>query len=210
VAAAAFQLGHRQPPELFLWSSIPTRNSAAPLPAKTANPRQLQRWVTAWSRPQSPPVVTEFFGQWLGHHFDQFRGVDGLDSRNSPTKSRTPCTTRPSARTCHSPGRPVREILTADYAFNKPLAKFDGVKKEIKSTGPVETRAPAPSNAAGCHAREPSNRHFRALRTSPVKRGDWLLRRTRTPVLAAGRCGQVARRRQDFGASPATAGSAQA
>src|SRR5262249_16843287 len=35
--------------------------------------------------------------------------------------------------------RPVREILTADYDFlNKPLAKYYGVNREIKSTGPVE------------------------------------------------------------------------
>ena len=83
--------------------------------------------------------------------------------------------------------RPVREILFADYTFlNKPLAKHYGVKKEIKS---------ARSAWSWC---EGANAFHRGgllrlgavltatsapLRTSPVKRGDWILRRVLgTPV----------------------------
>jgi hypothetical protein len=76
--------------------------------------------------------------------------------------------------------RPVKEILSADYTFlNKPLAKFYGISKDVNSTGKVE-------KVDGAHAFDRGGA-FRLgavltttsapLRTSPVKRGDWVLRR---------------------------------
>ena len=82
--------------------------------------------------------------------------------------------------------RPVREILFADYTFlNQPLAKFYGVKKEIKSTSAVELVEGASSFQRGGLLRLGAvlTATSAPLRTSPVKRGDWVLRRILgTPV----------------------------
>src|SRR5690606_9487010 len=77
-------------------------------------------------------------------------------------------------------GRPVRELLDADYTFlNKPLADFYGIDA---GTLPDDTM----QRVDGVHA---FNRGgalrlgtvltttSAPLRTSPVKRGDWVLRR---------------------------------
>jgi len=80
--------------------------------------------------------------------------------------------------------RPVREILFADYDFlNQPLAKFYGVKKEIKSTGLVELVPDAGSFQRGGLLRLGAilTSTSAPLRTSPVKRGDWVLRRILMP-----------------------------
>jgi len=77
-------------------------------------------------------------------------------------------------------GRPVSEIMTADYTFlTKALAKHYGVTKEIKS-------ATEPEMVEGAHAFHRGGvlrmgsvltATSAPLRTSPVKRGDWVLRR---------------------------------
>jgi len=76
--------------------------------------------------------------------------------------------------------RPVKEILAADYAFlNKPLAKFYGVEKDVKSTGKVELVEGAGTFNRGGALRLGSvlTTTSAPLRTSPVKRGNWVLRR---------------------------------
>src|ERR1051326_5518962 len=80
--------------------------------------------------------------------------------------------------------RPFREIRGANYTFlNQPLAKFYGVKKEIKSTGPVELVEGADSFQRGGLLRLGAvlTAFSAPLRTSPVKRGDWVLRRVLGP-----------------------------
>ena len=69
--------------------------------------------------------------------------------------------------------------------LNQPLAKFYGVKKEIKSTGPVELVEGAGAFQRGGLLRLGAilTTTSAPLRTSPVKRGDWVLRRILgTPV----------------------------
>ena len=113
--------------------------------------------------------------------------------------------------------RPVREILFADYDFlNQPLAKFYGVKKEIKSAGPVELVEGANAFQRGGLLRLGAilTTTSAPLRTSPVKRGDWVLRRilgTPVPPPPAD-AGKLPRRRQDLRRPLAAreAGSAQA
>ncbi len=76
--------------------------------------------------------------------------------------------------------RPVGEILTADYTFlNKPLAKHYGVTKEIKSAGEPELVEGANAFHRGGILRMGAvlTATSAPLRTSPVKRGDWVLRR---------------------------------
>jgi Protein of unknown function (DUF1588)/Protein of unknown function (DUF1592)/Protein of unknown function (DUF1585) len=133
--------------------------------------------------PKSRRLATEFFGQWLGfYHFDQHKGVD---------TSRFPEFTDDVKEAMYEEAvsffehvlrkeRPVREILFADYTFlNKDLAEFYGVKKEIKST-----EGPELVEGAGAFRRGGLLRlgalltvTSAPLRTSPVKRCDWILRR---------------------------------
>jgi hypothetical protein len=82
--------------------------------------------------------------------------------------------------------RPVRDLLSANYTFvNKPLAKFYGFTKEPKSADKVELFEGADAFHRGGILRMGAvlTATSAPLRTSPVKRGDWILRRiVGTPV----------------------------
>ncbi len=169
----------------FLWSSIPDeelRRAAAA--GELGDPAGLERQVRRMTAdPKARRLATEFFGQWLGfYRFDEYRGVD---------TSRFPEFTTDVKRAMYDEsistfeyivreGRPVRELLDADYTFlNKPLADFYGIDA---GTLPDDTM----QRVDGVHA---FNRGgalrlgtvltttSAPLRTSPVKRGDWVLRR---------------------------------
>jgi hypothetical protein len=76
--------------------------------------------------------------------------------------------------------RPVREILHADYTFlNTRLAAFYGVDATVTSTDAVEKVDGASAFDRGGALRLGSvlTTTSAPLRTSPVKRGDWVLRR---------------------------------
>ena len=76
--------------------------------------------------------------------------------------------------------RPAMEILTGDYTFlNKPLADFYGVKRDVKSLDRVEKIDNANEFGRGGLLRLGAVLTVTSapLRTSPVKRGDWVLRR---------------------------------
>lgn len=168
----------------FLWSSIPDeelRRAAAA--GELTDPAQLRKQAARMlADPKARRMATEFFGQWLGfYQFDKFKGVD---------TSRFPEFTEEVKSSMYDEAvsffeyilrkdRPVGELLTADYDFlNAPLAKYYGVPGAAKSKelelvqganafhrggmlrlGAVLTATSAP------------------LRTSPVRRGDWVLRR---------------------------------
>ncbi len=169
----------------FLWSSIPDeelRRAAAA--GELSNPQQLQRQVKRMlADAKARRLSTEFFGQWLGfYHFDQFRGVDTgrFPEFTDEVKSSMYDEAISFFEHVIRKDRPVREILFADYDFlNQPLAKFYGVKREIKSTGPVELVEGAGSFQRGGLLRLGAilTATSAPLRTSPVKRGDWVLRR---------------------------------
>ena len=77
-------------------------------------------------------------------------------------------------------GRPLRELLHADYTFlNDPLAKFYGLKQEVGSKDALVKIDGAGALNRGGALRLGSvlTATSAPLRTSPVKRGDWLLRR---------------------------------
>jgi hypothetical protein len=74
--------------------------------------------------------------------------------------------------------RPVGEILHADYAFlNKPLAKFYGIDRDVPE-GRVSLVKDAGALSRGGALRLGSVLTVTSapLRTSPVKRGNWILR----------------------------------
>jgi hypothetical protein len=169
----------------FLWSSIPDdelRRAAGA--GELADPQGIQRQVRRMiADPKARRFATEFFGQWLGfYHFDQSKGID---------TSRFPEFTDDVKEAMYDEAvsffehvirneRPVREILFADYTFlNKDLARFYGVKKEIKSADRVEFVDGAGAFQRGGMLRLGAvlTSTSAPLRTSPVKRGDWILRR---------------------------------
>jgi hypothetical protein len=169
----------------FLWSSIPDdelRRAAAAgeLSSAAMLARQVKRMT---ADPKARRLATEFFGQWLGfYHFDQYRGVDTgrfpefTDAVKSAMYDEAVSTFEHIVRQ----QRPVKEILYADYTFlNAPLAKFYGIDKDVKSADKVVMVEGASAFNRGGALRLGSvlTTTSAPLRTSPVKRGDWVLRR---------------------------------
>jgi len=169
----------------FLWSSIPDgelRRAAAA--GELSNPALLATQVKRMTAdPKARRLATEFFGQWLGfYHFDEYRGVD--TTRFPEFKDDVKLAMYDEAISTFEyivrQGRPVKEILNADYTFlNKPLATFYGVAKDLKLTDKMQRVDGANAFDRGGALRLGSvlTTTSAPLRTSPVKRGDWVLRR---------------------------------
>src|SRR5438477_3005793 len=128
----------------FLWASIPDdelRRAAAAgeLSTDTGIRRPVQRML---NDAKARRMAIEFFGQWLGfYHFDQHKGVDTSRFAEFTDDVKEAMYDEAVSFFEHviRKDRPIHEILFADYTFlNKDLAKFYGVKKEIKSTEQVE------------------------------------------------------------------------
>ncbi|MCC6590136.1 MAG: DUF1592 domain-containing protein [Bryobacterales bacterium] len=168
----------------FLWSSIPDEElSRAAAAGQLTTPQQVEKQVRRMlADPKARRFSAEFFGQWLGfYRFDEFRGVDRTRFPEFTEDVQTAMYNEAVSFFDHilRNRRPIREILHANYTFlNQPLAKHYGIKAEVTPAdlklvdnansfqrggllrlGAVLTATSAP------------------LRTSPVKRGDWLLRR---------------------------------
>lgn len=169
----------------FLWSSPPDAElrraaEAGELARKDQLARQVRRML---ADPKARRFATEFFGQWLGfYRFDQYRGIDTtrFPEFSDDIKSAMYDEAVSFFEYIVRQDRPVSEMLTADYTFlNKKLAAFYGVKRELKSDAGAELVPDVQSNGRGgilrlgaIHAATSA-----PLRTSPVKRGDWVLRR---------------------------------
>ena len=178
-----FELASRM--SFFLWSSIPDdelRRAAAA--GELSRPAMLARQVKRMTAdPKARRFATEFFGQWLGfYQFDQYRGVDTgrfpefTDEVKSAMYDEAISTFEHIVRR----DRPVSEILAADYTFlNKPLAKFYGVERNVTSPDRMELVQGANAFNRGGALRLGSvlTTTSAPLRTSPVKRGNWILRR---------------------------------
>jgi mono/diheme cytochrome c family protein len=169
----------------FLWSSLPDEElrRAAAANELTSEPgiqKQVKRML---ADAKARRLSTEFFGQWLGfYHFDEYKGVD---------TSRYPEFTDDVRQAMYDEAvsffehivrkeRPISELLDADYTFlNKDLAKFYGLKQEVKAEDRVELVQGARAFQRGGLLRLGAVLTVTSapLRTSPVKRGDWLLRR---------------------------------
>jgi mono/diheme cytochrome c family protein len=169
----------------FLWSSVPDeelRRAAAA--GELSKPKQLDQQVRRMlADPKARRLATEFFGQWLGfYRFDEHRGVDAGRFPEFTDAVKTAMYDEAVSFFDHvvRRGRPIREILSADYTFlNQALAKHYGVEKEIASSGPVELVEVANQFQRGGLLRLGAvlTATSAPMRTSPVKRGDWVLRR---------------------------------
>jgi len=169
----------------FLWSSIPDEElrraaNAGELTDTQGIQRQVKRML---ADPKARRLSTEFFGQWLGfYHFDQYKGVDSSRFAEFTDDVKDAMYDEAVSFFEHviRKERPIREILFADYTFlNKDLAQFYGIKKEVKSKEQVELVEGANAFHRGGLFRLGAVLTVTSapLRTSPVKRGDWILRR---------------------------------
>lgn len=169
----------------FLWSSVPDAElSRAAAAGELSQPDKLAAQVRRMTAdPKARRLATEFFGQWLGfYHFDEYRGVDTgrFPEFTGEVKSAMYDEAVTTFEYLVRQNRPVREMLFADYAFlNKPLATFYGIDRDIASTGQVvKVDGAAAFNRGGVlRLGAVLTATSAPLRTSPVKRGDWILRR---------------------------------
>jgi hypothetical protein len=151
-------------------------------------------------------LATEFFGQWLGfYHFDEHRGVDTDRFPDFTAEVRESMYDEAVSFFEHvvRKDRPVREILFADYTFlNAPLAKFYGVDRGLKSEAMQMVEGAGAFQRGGLlRLGAVLTATSAPLRTSPVKRGDWILRRvlgTPTPPPPAD-AGSIPADDKDFG-----------
>ncbi len=174
-----------------LWSSLPDDELSSlaqqdALQDDAVLEQQVNRMLAS---SKARRMATEFFGQWLGfYQFDRFRGVDQERFPEFDDELRTSLYQEAIAFCEHiiRQDRPYDELIDADYVFVDPRvadhyamawseeSSTDHRKITLDSDQPrggvlglgailVSTSAP--------------------LRTSPVKRGDWILRRLLgTPV----------------------------
>ena len=169
----------------FLWSSVPDaelRRAAAA--GELSEPEQVTAQVKRMlADPKARRIATEFFGQWLGfYRFDQYRGVDAKRFPEFTNEVKAAMYDEAVSFFQHviQKDRPIREMISADYTFlNKALAEHYGIEEKVESAGKVELVENADELNRGGMLRLGAvlTATSAPLRTSPVKRGDWLLRR---------------------------------
>ncbi len=178
----------------FLWSSIPDdqllQHAASGRILEDDVLREETRRMLA--DPRSRRLAGEFFGQWFGfYRFDEFQGIDA--NRFPELDRQLKQAMYEEARTFFGHivqnDRSVDEILFADYAFwNDRLRKHYLGDEWVSDQTSGESLQLVASvhdahrggllGLAAIHAVTSA-----PLRTSPVKRGDWILRRVLgTPV----------------------------
>lgn len=169
----------------FLWSSIPDEELLrAARKQELSDPEKLRHQVKRMlADARSRRFATEFFGQWLGfYRFDEYRGVDTkrFPEFNDDLKSAMYDEAVSFFEYVVQKDKPVRDILQADYTFmNQTLAKHYGVSKELPAGKEVHLVEGTSSMHRGGLLRMGAilTTTSAPLRTSPVKRGDWMLRR---------------------------------
>ena len=169
----------------LIWSSVPDdelRRAAAA--GELVTDEQLRQQVRRMLRdPRSRRFATEFFGQWFGfYRFHQFRGID---------ESLFPEFSKSLQQAMYDEAvwffdfivradRPVGEILFADYAFlNSDLAAHYGIEVALNDDAAVQRVTDAGQFHRGGLLKLGAVLATTSAprRTSPVKRGDWILRR---------------------------------
>jgi hypothetical protein len=175
----------------FLWSSVPDENLRRVTQAgELATPQQLARQARRMlADPKSRRLATEFFGQWFGfYRFGQYRGIDA---------DQFPEFSESLRKAMHEEAveffdfivrndRPVNEILFADYSFvNQELAWHYGIDIDLEKSAKMQRVADAGQFHRGGLLRLGAVLATTSAprRTSPVRRGDWILRRVLgTPI----------------------------
>ncbi len=175
----------------FLWSSVPDeplRQAAAA--GKLHEPEVLAAQVRRMLRdPKARRFAAEFFGQWLGfYRFDDFQGIDTDRFREFQPELRAAMYDEAVSffEYLIREDRPISETLFADYTFaNARLARHYGLDADHMPAGQtVRVTNVSPHHRGGLLGMAAIHAVTSApLRTSAVKRGDWVLRRlVGTPV----------------------------
>jgi hypothetical protein len=188
VALTGDELANRL--SFLIWSSLPDdelRRAAAA--GELSDLEQLARQARRMLQDQkSRRLATEFFGQWLGfYQFDRFRGVDPERFPEFNEKLRAALYDEAISFFEHivCDDRPVKEILFADYAFlSDEVARHYAIDATGLTTVSQRVAADQAPHRGGLFGLGAVLTVTSApLRTSPVKRGDWILRRVLgTPV----------------------------
>lgn len=164
--------------------------SRAAAAGELRNPAELERQARRMLRdPKARRFATEFFGQWMGfYRFDDYRGIDSgrfaefTDALKAGLYDEAISFFEYIVRE----DRPVQEILFADYTFlNRGLAQHYRIDADgISTNGLARVEGVDKFHRGGLLGLGAVLAVTSApLRTSAVKRGDWLLRRViGTPV----------------------------
>jgi hypothetical protein len=169
----------------LLWSSLPDEELLrAARAGELSSPVKLEAQVRRMiADPKARRFATEFFGQWLGfYRFDQYAGVDTSRYPEFTDEVKSAMYDEAVSFFEHivRKDRPIREMFSANYTFlNQTLAKHYGVKKEIAAIREAERVEGANEFGRGgmLSLGAVLTATSAPLRTSPVKRGDWVLRR---------------------------------
>jgi len=175
----------------FLWSSIPDAAlRAAAAAGELRKPEQLTRQAQRMLRdPKARRFATEFFGQWFGfYRFTDHRGVDTsrftefTDALKSSMYDEAVSFFEHIVRQ----DRSVQDILFADYSFlNRDLARHYGIDlPDVPANGIARIDGVGQFHRGGLlRLGAVLTATSAPLRTSAVKRGDWVLRRVLgTPI----------------------------
>jgi hypothetical protein len=188
VALSDWELASRL--SFFVWSSLPDDElRRAATAGELRDQEQLAQQARRMFRdPKAQRFATEFFGQWLGfYQFNRYRGVDPERFPEFDDRLKAALYDEAIAFFEHivREDRPVSEILFADYAFvNSDLAKHYSLDNTVTSAALARVAGLSGSHRGGLFGLGAVLTATSApLRTSPVKRGDWVLRRVLgTPV----------------------------
>ncbi|MGE0755820.1 MAG: DUF1592 domain-containing protein [Pirellulaceae bacterium] len=180
-------LAHRL--SYLLWSSVPDGELLQAAKDHRLNSdaelaRQVRRML---QDPKARRLASEFFGQWFGfYQFDRYRGVDPTRFPEFSDSVRQSLLREAELFFEHLVRNeaPLSDILFADYTFlNADLAKYYGLEVDAAEL-PGRVSGLADVDRGGLLGLGAVLTITSApLRTSPVKRGDWILRRVLgTPV----------------------------
>ncbi|MDA1017095.1 MAG: DUF1592 domain-containing protein [Planctomycetota bacterium] len=169
----------------FLWSSIPDAElrraaDAGELATSEQIAAQARRMLQS---PKARRFATEFFGQWFGfYRFDKFSGIDGSMFPEFSESLRQAMYEEAVEFFNHivRGDRPVNEILFADYSFvNRELAAHYGLDFDFGKSSDLRRVDHVTRFHRGGLLRLGALLVTTSAprRTSPVKRGDWILRR---------------------------------
>lgn len=178
----SFELASRL--SYFLWASVPDQEllraaSAGELQTSAGMQKQVKRMLADG---KARRFATEFFGQWLGfYHFDRYSGVDTsrFPEFTADVKSGMYQEAVGFFEYLVRQNRPVSEMFSAKYTFLTPaLAKHYGIKKDLPEGQLTKVDGVDQYQRGGVLRLGALMTATSApLRTSPVKRGDWMLRR---------------------------------
>lgn len=207
-AISSYELASRL--SFSIWSSIPDEElkQCAENDSLLTEKVLIQQVERMLASPKSRRLATEFCGQWLGfYHFDEFRGVDAKRFPEFDESLRNSLYGEAISffEFLIREDRPYQEIVQANYTFlNARSANHYGIALQYDEPSSSEKNA---EYAMDYRDKSAGERFLKVnfdegvqrgglfglaamltstsapLRTSPVKRGDWILRRLiGTPV----------------------------